>query len=231
MAAMPSWKESSSSSAADSYGTLPQAYITQVGEHMLALVQALEPFASDRESLTLANQVMSNIRQVAEQPWRDLLSACGQNVSDNAIIHQLMKADGEIAEYVVGGEENAMDDEDEDEDEANEDKEIAAFCNAWLDVVGLAVTGRLLERILSIPALTVKGCEHLNADLSYLQNVLVALGVSGHPHPLLGHISELVTLDASMLTERINNMDKTNQLQATLVGMEERLAAMKSVGG
>mmetsp|Transcript_24164 Transcript_24164/g.66971 ORF Transcript_24164/g.66971 Transcript_24164/m.66971 type:complete len:923 (+) Transcript_24164:140-2908(+) len=230
MAAMSSWKEPSSTAAADSYGTLPQSYITQVGEHMLALVQALEPFASDKKSLALANEVMSDVRQVAEQPWRDFISTCGQKDSHNVIIQKLMKADGEILDYVVGGDDAVIDEEDDDDDGV-EDKEVAAFCNAWLDVVGLAVTGRLLERILSIPTLTEKGCEHLNADLSYLQNVLVALGVSGHPHPLLGHVSELVTLDSSMLSERIKTMDKTNQLQATLVGMEQRLAAMKSVGG
>ena len=230
MASMPSWK-SSSDATADSYGTLPQAYITQVGEHMLALVQALEPFASDRESLTLANQVMDNIRQVAEEFWRDFLNVCGGQSSSpdktKSLIHKFMKADDEILDYVVGGEDAVLEDE-EDDGEGGEDKEVAAFCNAWLDAVGLAVTGRLLERILSIPTLSAKGCEHLNVDLSYLQNVLVALGVSGHPHPLLGHVAQLVTLDNGMLAERLRTLDNTNDLQTTLINMEERLAAMKS---
>ena len=81
-------------------------------------------------------------------------------------------------------EEEGVDHDVEDEDNDEESKAITNFCNAWLDVVGLAVTGRLMERLLRIPTLTAKGCEHLQADLNYLVNVFSALGVAGHPHRL-----------------------------------------------
>ncbi|EED88825.1 predicted protein [Thalassiosira pseudonana CCMP1335] len=128
----------------DSYGILPQSFITHVGEHMLALVQALEPFASDSEALGLANE------------------------------------DGDV-----------------------ESKASTAFCNQWLDVVGLAVTGRILERTMRIPRLGRKGAEHLAADLNYIRNVFTALGVAGHPHPLLKYAAQLVILDEDSLRSRI----------------------------
>ena len=248
MAALSSWKKvETSHDVTDSYGTLPQSYITQVGEHMLALVQALEPFATDSEALEMANQVMHNIRQVAEQPWRDFVTATGLSVesspseSKSSLVQQLMNGK-EIREYAVEKNDAAMDDEKEEEDEegqGEEDQKVTAFCNAWLDVIGLAVTGRLVERILNIPQLTVKGCEHLKADLDYLQNVLVALGVSGHPHPLLDHVSQVISMDLGSLQARIRQLNSEKKAKSTdsasslvqlaLIAMEERLAAMRGM--
>lgn len=165
----------------DSYGTLPQSYITQVGEHMLALVQALEPFALDPEALEMANQVMQYIRQVAEQPWRDFVTATGVVLEKNTqeskatLVQQLMNGQ-EIKEFAIdGGDQKNLndakehDDADvEQDDDDDGDPKVTAFCNAWLDVIGLAVTGRLVERILNIPQLTVKGCDNLKTDLDYI---------------------------------------------------------------
>ena len=254
MASLSTWKKKTSSpddenAVQDSYGTLPQSYITQVGEHILALVQALEPFALDTQALEIANQVMSNIRQVAEQPWRDFVTATGLSPQESSssttttLVQQLMSGK-EIKEFAIaaGSDVHQEDDEekDEDEEEGHEgDQKVTAFCNAWLDVVGLAVTGRLVERILNIPQLTVKGCEHLKADLDYLQNVLVALGVTGHPHPLLDHVSQVIAMDLPSLQERIRQLhqeQKSNTtgnrltVQSALISMEERLAAMRGVG-
>jgi conserved oligomeric Golgi complex subunit 7 len=244
MSSMSAWKEASLSTGQDnlaSYGTLPQSYITHVGEHMLALVQALEPFASDREALALANEVMDGVREVAVQPWLDLSTACGAlrgSSNEQQFIYKFM-AGKDFADLVMGN--VVMEEEDDNEDDAGQDddggevsKASAAFCNAWLDVVGLAVTGRLLERIMRIPSLTAKGCEHLNADLNYLVNVFAALGVAGHPHPLLGHLSEIVLLDGPTLTQRISTStveggDPSSVVEAAafLRSMEERLAAMR----
>ena len=47
ISALPVWKQeggAGSDGNEESYGVLPQPFITQVGEHMLALVEALEPF-------------------------------------------------------------------------------------------------------------------------------------------------------------------------------------------
>ena len=140
----------------------------------------------------------------------------------------LVKAKIEVAlREVLEMEDEEGEELEEDADE--QERAITAFCNSWLDVVGLAVTGRLLERIMRIPSLTQKGCEHLNADLTYLVNVFSALGVSGHPHPLLGHVAELAVLDGDTLSDRISSRNLTHPLDAALAAMEERLAAIRGV--
>ena len=225
------WKKSSDSTdASSSYGTLPQSYITQVGEHVLSLVQALEPFATESpQALALVQPIMVNLRHVAIQPWKELLTASGvmlDSATEDKVVDRLM--DGkDLLDMVVGP---ALEEEVEpDGDDDEENKDVTAFCNAWLDVVGLAVTGRLMERLLRIPNLTPKGCEHLQADLNYLVNVLMALGVQGHPHPLLGHMAELSMLDGDILLERIQGHDTREPLENCLASMEKRLAAMKGV--
>jgi conserved oligomeric Golgi complex subunit 7 len=222
MSTMPCW--TSSSNSLDSYGTLPQPYITQVGEHMLALVQALDPFASSVDSLAIAKEVMGGVREVALQPWKDLVVAAG--VTNDSVAETLMKG-SELSDYVN----TVFEDDDELDEKAQDDleKDKHDFSNQWLDVVGLAVTGRLLERILRIPRLTPKGCEHLSVDLNYLINVLAALGVSGHPHPLVNHFSEISALDADSLKAMIGGRLRNIPLVNALCSMEERLALMRGV--
>jgi hypothetical protein len=220
MSSLQSWKEANEQDI-NSYGILPQSYITHVGEHMLALVQALEPFASDSEALGLANEVMGGVHGVAMQPWREFLSASGTMGSED-VIKSLMNGENldnfVVASAALGEEEGT----EEEESEANK------FCNVWLDVVSTAVTGRLLERIMRIPSLTPKGCEHLNTDLNYLVNVFSALGVRGHPHPLLGHLAELALVEADVLAHRIDGRNRGSSIEASLRSVEERLSAMKS---
>ena len=227
MSSMTSWREGASGDDL-AYGTLPQQYITLVGEHMLALVQALEPFASDRDALVLANEAMSGARDVALPPWRELMDACNCNV-DTQIVRTLL--DGkEIASRVLSS--GVLDDDEEEEDEENDDeasKASTAFCNAWLDVVGLAVTGRLLEKIMRIPRLSPKGCEHLAADVNYLVNVFSALGVNGLPHPLLSHLAQLALSEGDALSDRISASSRGDTIDGALAAMEERMAAIRGV--
>ena len=227
MSSMKAWKEGEASNSLDSYGTLPQSYITHVGEHMLALVQALEPFASDPEALALANEVMGGVRDVALQAWSEFVAAAGLIVSDS-IVAPLMNGK-EIDDLVLNS--AALDDEDEDlnDDLGEDEKASAAFCNAWLDVVGLNVTGRLLERIMRIPQLTAKGCEHMSADLNYLVNVFSALGVAGHPHPLVSHLATLSVLSEDDLKAQVAGRDNTKPLEQALRAIEIRYALMRGI--
>jgi hypothetical protein len=222
------WKASTSmDDPLVSYGTPPQSYITQVGEHMLSLVQALEPFAADAQSLGLVQPVMVNLRHVSMQPWKEFLRASGveELADETKLLTRLM--DGKDLLHLVVG--SPFMEEEEGEPEDVESKAVDTFCNSWLDVTGLAVTGRLLERILRIPTLTAKGCEHLHVDLNYLVNVLTALGVQGHPHPLLGHMAELAILDDASLRARIQRHDTREPLESCLSAMEQRLAAMRGI--
>jgi hypothetical protein len=252
LSALPSmacWKEggaaaaSSSAGSSGEYGTLPQPYMTHVGEHMLALVQALEPFASDPNSLALAGPAMAGVRLVAAAPWRDLLQSTpggGAAGGDGAVL-KLM--DGKCLAGLLladpsasgGGPREKEEDQDRAEgDVEGEEDEVAgstAFCNAWLDAVGCAVTGRLLERIVRIPSLTGRGCEHLSADLTYLANVLSALDVAGHPHPLLGHVARLAAAeDGEEVSELIARRGRAEgPVEAALASIEERMAAIRGV--
>lgn len=226
MPSMSTWREKAGPGSFDSYGTLPQPYITSVGEHMLALVQALEPFVSDPEALALANEVMENVSSVALPSWQEFVAAAGAKESDGVI--QALINGKALADFGLHGsiaEEEEADDE--KEDDANKDGTI--FCNAWLDVVGLAVTGHLLERIMRIQQLSPRGCEHLSADMNYLINVLSALGVSGHPHPLVHHIAELAMMDGLALQQQIMSRDRSVPLSAALRAAEARIASMRGI--
>ena len=213
ISALPVWRKETDDDGGDdgggAYGILPQPYITAVGEHMLALVQALEPFASDPEALGLANEVMDGVLDVAVQPWREFVAAAGCSFDgrdDGPGLEALMRGRG-LAGLLSGDggasgaeHEGAVEEEDDDD---GEDPATAAFCNQWLDAVGLAATGRLLERTMRIPRLGAVGARHLAADLDYVINVFTALGVSGHPHPLLGYVSLLVAMEPGELRSRI----------------------------
>jgi conserved oligomeric Golgi complex subunit 7 len=242
ISSMTVWKETESSTenwmTSSSYGTLPQAYMTHVGEHMLALVQALEPFATDRDALDVANEIMGpdHIRRVSYQFWYDFISSATGSAGTESLVKQLV--DGkDLVDFVLGtipidddNDDNNNDDNGDHHDSDDEhSKASTIFCNKWLDVIGLAVTGRLLERIMRIPSLSPKGCEQLNVDLGYIVNVLSALGIAGHPHVLLGHISEICTLDSSVISERINHFDRTNVCADFLRAIEERLSAMRGI--
>jgi hypothetical protein len=229
LAVMPSlstWREKAGPGSFDSYGTLPQTYITGVGEHMLALVQALEPFVADPEALALANEVMDDVRSVALQPWREFMAAAGAKESESVI--QALIDGRALADFVLDGS-IVEEEEDDEKEEEDANREGTIFCNAWLDVVGLAVTGHLLERIVRIQQLSPKGCEHLAADLNYLVNVLSALGVSGHPHPLVHHFAELAMMDGLTLQQQIMARDRSLPLSAALRAAETRIASMRGI--
>lgn len=244
ISALPVWKQEGGASdgVEESYGVLPQPFITHVGEHMLALVQALEPFASDADSLGLASEVMTGVIDVAVQPWKEFVAAAGCSFTDNekSFHETLMRGiglqryflDDEIDDHGTLEVDTSDVKERGDNDEDADAGDSAAFCNQWLDVVGLAVTGRLLERTMRIPRLGRKGAEHLAADVNYILNVFTALGVSGHPHPLLGYVAQLVTVDDQMLRSKIHRRRRDGDVSDALEvikRVELRIAYVRSV--
>jgi len=259
LSAAPVWRETVSAASKALSGMmydtpmsiLPQSYVTQVGEHMLALVQALEPFASSPDALRMANQIMGDeSMQVAVRPWREFIDATTLHSGKQM---KLSNVD-ELVSILMNGKKMdisispvwkqfdpkfptspIIEDEEDHEDEDEFEKASAAFCNEWLDVIGTAVTGRILERILRIHRLTDSGAKHLATDLNYLLNVFSALGILGHPHPLLKHFENLVSMEKDVLTERIilaqsiknDSNSKANDLENLLWGAEERIASMR----
>lgn len=242
VSSLPVWREEGSGGRneendADAYGILPQHHVTQVGEHMLALVQALEPFASDPDALARANEAMNGAKDVAVQPWREFAAATGGDRDGDGVVEALMGG-RDLAGRLLGQSGHSYNDdekEDEEEDplaaeEDEADRAVAAFCNQWLDVVGSAVTGRLLERIMRVHHLSRRGCEHLAVDLNYLVNVFSALGVAGHPHPLLGHFAELAQMSPEDLAEKITARDdRGDPVLAAVRASEVRIALMRGV--
>lgn len=232
MSSLPVWKQEESmwsTSAPDSYGTLPQSHITQVGEHMLALVQALEPFASDKEALSLANLVMEGVERVAFEPWKSFIDAIDcDDVGDEDFVDELMKGKG-LREYIMNP--DSMQNLDDEDIEDEEDSDTHIFCNQWLDAVCTAVTGRLLDRTMRIHRLSKKGSEHLTVDFNYIVNVFSALGVSGHPHPLLHHIADITSMESTLLEARISKSgdEGINPLAKAVRNAEVRIALMKGV--
>ena len=242
ISALPVWRKETDDGDDDdggAYGILPQPYITAVGEHMLALVQALEPFASDPEALGLANEVMDGVLDVAVQPWREFVAAAGcafDGRDDGPGLEALMRGRGLAEHLSEDGEASAVEHEGAEEDGEDEDPATAAFCNQWLDAVGLAATGRLLERTMRIPRLGAVGARHLAADLDYVMNVFTALGVSGHPHPLLGYVSRLVAMEPGELRSRIERRkgedgggDAASEELEVVKRVELRIAYIRSV--
>lgn len=234
ISALPVWKQEGSSGQDDSYGILPQSFITHVGEHMLALVQALEPFASDSEALGLANEVMAGVQEVAVQPWKEFVAAAGSSSSrsdDIETLSELMV--GKSLTKYLSNEDEIVDDaahEHEEEDEDPGSAASTAFCNQWLDVVGMAVTGRLLERSMRIPRLGKKGAEHLAADLNYVRNVFTALGVSGHPNPLLQHAAHLASIDEDAFREMSRGREAASSGAMEVIHkMQDRMAYVRGI--
>lgn len=235
ISALPIWKQEGSSGGEEScYGILPQSFITHVGEHMLALVQALEPFASDSEALGLANKVMAGVREVAVQPWKEFVAAAGCSSTrsdDSETLGELMV--GKTLVKYLSCEDETVDDAPQDHEEEEEDPDSTAstaFCNQWLDVIGMAVTGRLLERAMRIPRLGRKGAEHLAADLNYIRNVFTALGVSGHPNPLLHHAAWLASMDEEMFRERTRHRETARSAAIEVIHkMEDRMAYVRGI--
>ena len=222
MSELPVWRQEESmwSSSGDSYGTLPQAYITQVGEHMLALVQALEPFASNEDGLELANSVMDGVEHVTEKPWKRFAHAINTD-SDRMELVDLIRNGDIFKSQVLNYIENEFED---DEDEENSKAQV--FCNKWLGVVCSAVTGTFLEQIMRTSKFSKKGCDHLSVDCNYIVNVLTALGVQGHPHPFLMHVAELAKMNVEDLQTRLlESSDDGYGLQKT----ELRIARMRGI--
>lgn len=206
-----------------SYSILPQSYITHVGEHILALVQALEPFASNASALTLSKGAMKNMNSVAIEPWREMASSIGcASGEDDGLIDSLMEGKS-LPDFVI------ISEFEEDEEEVDESHR---FCNEWLGVISAAVTGRILERMLKIQTLSSKGRDHLVTDINYIENVFSALGVSGHPHPLLTHFSTILALNEDDLKEMLSQRKDSGygrKIDRVLISAETRIAQMRNV--
>lgn len=203
---------------AESFGNLPQTLITQIGEHLLSLVQIFEPFALDPAALSLGNTAMENISDIPLTSWNEFVETIGY--------------DQDRIQNIMSG--NAFSDLDSAisaihlENENDEgDTPSTLFCNQWLDVISSTLTAALLNQTMKIPKLSRMGCEQLVVDFGYLMNVLSALGLSNHPHQLLNHIAEVSQLSDDEFKARL--VQKTFDLENVVDLVDRRLAQMRNI--
>eukprot|EP00904_Undaria_pinnatifida_P008473 jgi/Undpi1/4756/HiC_scaffold_18.g08109.m1 len=182
------------------YDTVPQAYMTQVGEHLLSLLQNLEPFANS-DAFQDAVEPTRDLHLLTETAWRECGTALDLHESELILLETLSGAkppedhspyhdeDDDAAAEVdgggVGGNEGRV-------GEREEGEAAAKFCTAWLLCVGSGTVGHLLAKMLSLPRLSERGVKHLEADLKYLSNVFHALDLA--PPHALEHVSMLASL-------------------------------------
>lgn len=147
MSSLPTWGQEESmwsTTTSDFYGTLLQAYTTQAGEHMLALVQALEPFTSDKEGLQLASSVMQGVGHFSDKLWKKFARAINAESDDSEFVSMIRQGDA-VKDFILNFTENRFE-EDEEDDEF--DSAAQVFCNQWLDAVCSAVTEMVLEQTM-----------------------------------------------------------------------------------
>eukprot|EP01034_Spumella_vulgaris_P023259 gene23260-29471_t len=154
---------------------LPQSVITQVGEHLLSLVQELEAFASSDalEDLLLVRQQTAGLAKVSAGKALDIL------------LKSLLTGLGNV----LGGDEGQASSFSSAVDESDGGA-VLAFVNEWLAVIMDASVGMLLSKVAQITVLTAGGTAQLLSDLNYMSNVASAMGI--RPHPLLTHVKMLL---------------------------------------
>eukprot|EP01116_Phalansterium_solitarium_P021414 TRINITY_DN6645_c0_g1_i1.p1 TRINITY_DN6645_c0_g1~~TRINITY_DN6645_c0_g1_i1.p1 ORF type:complete len:861 (-),score=300.25 TRINITY_DN6645_c0_g1_i1:236-2818(-) len=141
-----------------SFSLSPSEYITQVGEHLLTLPQQLAPFASGDTSLLFNPKAISHLTHLTDDV-KEVASAM-----DDLALDQSSNSNRSVP---------PADGPDDDED-----SEESGFAFQWISALCRGTTSLYLQRILEIPALTDHGSKQLTADISYLINVLSALGMT-----------------------------------------------------
>ena len=87
--------------------------------------------------------------------------------------------------------------------------------------------------VTGIPRLSKTGSEHLATDINYIINVFAALGVAGHPHPLLGYVAELCQMNDESLRSQIEHRRgsdiEVSEAVECIKRMELRIAYVRGV--
>jgi len=194
---------------------LPQQAFTQVGEHLLSLLQELESFASSNtiENLIRLQDDADSLVTKAWKPLRSLLELSDdesyRNLSKRSTCY-LSIAKAEQAMYGVSQSTEGMLDltmgESEPStiavDEADEEDDILLFVNEWLGAISDYTVGLLMVQICQISKMSVLGKAQLRVDLTYLNNVINALGLNRHP--FLSHVVLLLEQDMSKISTQLD---------------------------
>mmetsp|Transcript_13548 Transcript_13548/g.17841 ORF Transcript_13548/g.17841 Transcript_13548/m.17841 type:complete len:871 (+) Transcript_13548:77-2689(+) len=200
------WSEESEE-LVDIYSILPQDYMTQSGEHLLQLLQQLEPFAFSDALVEAAVILDGQHLRLGAGTW----GALGVNLkltdSESAALRQVVEGTGlesllaiDIMDNSKDGQKDDPEEGGQEEEEEEEDNEAAhKFCNDWLSILGQATTGAFLSEITTVEKLTERGSIHAAADTAYLMNIFNALDLP--IHPMLQHLHKLLKLPLQELSQ------------------------------
>lgn len=203
---------------------LPQSVITQVGEHLLSLVQELELFASsDALSDLLHLSGEAQALAVASKGWKKMritLELREEDGVDNLCKRPACSSAITVAEKVMFGSVfSKLDDLDggltDDATDPSDDEAAAmAFVNEWLGAVSDATMGFVLGQIALVKKLTAVGRAQLIVDLDYISNVISAMGL--RQHPMITHLRQLLTNEPKALQGMVEAMPARSSVSIAL---------------
>eukprot|EP01041_Mallomonas_annulata_P008163 gene8163-16780_t len=196
---------------------LPQPAITQVGEHLLSLVQELEGFASS-DALDDLLQLSGESELLVRRCWTSLRRALDLREDDGVdglckrhSCTSLLSTDNKRPSS-SSLEAGNTEDYGEDADGDGEDGEVSMrFVNEWLSSISDAAVGLLVTQISKLAVLSPTGRSQLLVDLEYLSTVVNALGLC--LHPLLTHISLLLRSEPSTFSDSTTRSSAALALQ------------------
>jgi hypothetical protein len=211
---------------------LPQPSITQVGEHMLSLVQELETFASTDalpDLLVLSDEAYSIA--AASRGWMKLKQIL--NLKENDGIEQICKRSNCIAvissaEKSFGSSSSILPEDFADNVEGGDDEAVVKFVNEWLGAIADAIIGSVLVQLCQITVLSSTGCAQLLTDIGYIENVVTAMGLKHHP--ILNHIKFLLKRDPTTLAACMDMMPTRNAGGIALKSIDIRICNAIVVG-
>ncbi len=198
--------------------------MTAAGEHILSLLQQLEPFARSSNFADAALAIeKGGTSKLAIPQWKKFGRALG--FSDEKLVVGLSDvASGSAFTFISGNDSiNEGDDElddkvevseeddetqaecdvsvnHEEEEEGESDSNVLHFCRDWLHAIGGGAVGAFLCEIAKVKKFSSLGAAQLAVDCAYLGNVLHALDLQ--PHPLLLWME-------NVMNEHLKKMDST----------------------
>ncbi|EGG23098.1 oligomeric Golgi complex component [Cavenderia fasciculata] len=170
----------------DSYQSNQSAYSTQIADHLLTIPQQLDPY-SEEISLRFSYQI------AISYPTNDEMY---QNIIKQ--LHQTM-----------------LNETKDISDTSDIEDDMVGIAHQWIHIVACATEKLYLQSIVEITSLTDYGCHHLANDITYLFNVLSALGVA--PDPLLSKTQLLVQIPKEAYLESIQSLEGGEKNIAILI--------------
>lgn len=253
------WSEAATTSSSSSSRShhddvlLPLSSVTQVGEHMLSLVDEIESFAlSDAlpDLLGLTGEAQSFA--VSSRGWRQIKQQL--DLREEEGIEQLCRRStstatiSSVEKTIFGTSCFSMEDIENEAasatatataatatasasitpSSADFDAAALGFVNEWLGSISDAIIGLIIFQIIQINVLTTKGCAHLVSNIDYLGNVVSGMGL--RQHPLLSHIKHVLTRDPTNISSQINSVPTRSAVTIALQKLDQRIAKAITAG-